>query len=1222
MTDETSNAYQFRKILRVPAEGICVWYPSQYGSWQGHFVRLFNVFDPPAELPPLPRPLSDDQLRSSELPNNGLAWRAVSCLQLSFRLAGNKGAAAFLVPGGAQRRVDTYFEADRFVDKWPYHDLSSLMILQSVTRSRGWHSTFEIGLHHSAAVAHPWLVQAGPHVPAPAPGTTLPPDATPENTIVVTPVYIRRTQRLINAASRLINAPVRSPTSITATDLPISTAKQPMHLGAAATSGTTAGTSVPGVSASTLHETPTSHTKPISIPLIDEVIAQRSTPEPDFDMIPLPESRTREGSGSNSDDDYRYEDKRFLDEILALDHSLDAAVFRWDLESVKAIDCAVEKFGDMATALRHLNFATSSIPSSKAVVTVRSVRLRRIWDSGTSPTAPPILSGLLKWDTLPLRKTGTMERLIHSPTPKNTSSYHNLSPMTLLNYGNPFTPSMTWSHWRESFPSVVSPSFYLSRGLSRSSMHFESRTPQFSDQSTPEPVPCERCKRLKVRCKDFSGEGGCKWCRNANAQCQIMVRSRKSKKVEKDAAARLTTGKAAVDRIGDLSGHAEGSDTSYDYFREVDEEGEEYGSTQFDTSTHSASRFKTSYDYIREEARKTDAIGVKVDVRAGYFFNPAAATSLPLANVPGADKLEILGVLTASEVDMMFKLFMDNINPYMSMFDEKLHTVKSLKTRSPFLLTVITMIASRYYTKRPDAYVRIMEIAKKLAEEAIMEMAQSIEHCQAFILLASYPAPDRKHSENKKWLYSGVAFRIATDIGLYKPQQLPAANERLEREALNRTRTWIVCFYIDESMSAHFGRPATISRDDPVVKNSLNWWKTNSKRYAHLNDVHLVLFVDLLRAFRTALDKGQEEEGKEVDHDKICREFDAEVAELVAKGETIYQETTDRAKPVCILRERMGDFTTVYSRLIIYSTAFQKGDHRIPEQEQECLLKCFDSAFRVLDILMNELASTGLLRYAPDDYFWYASFASAFLLKFLGPEHHDKVDEETRDRITSRVRELIDTLGSHAVAVDASHPPKLFSRFLSGMLSKHVELAQRVASNAGSDAPMPQRDAIAAGGSETGHTDGPVNTILSSEEHASTLATSPVASTGLPPAHSQSQPISSQGGLFGAGFDSNPFAGVDHGLAAAENVHLWDRAQDALMQEVDIQELHTGMFILDHPPWWNVPSLGIDLSALGVGSQSATSPVGGGMDFAAGGAGVGQSESSQFAGYDASRFSA
>jgi transcriptional regulatory protein LEU3 len=69
------------------------------------------------------------------------------------------------------------------------------------------------------------------------------------------------------------------------------------------------------------------------------------------------------------------------------------------------------------------------------------------------------------------------------------------------------------------------------------------------------------------------------------------------------------------------------------------------------------------------------------------------------------------------------------------------------------------MISSRYYKKRPDAYLRLMEIAKKLAGEAIINMTQSIEHCQGFILLASYPAPDRKYSENKNWLYSGVAFR-------------------------------------------------------------------------------------------------------------------------------------------------------------------------------------------------------------------------------------------------------------------------------------------------------------------------------------------------------------------------------------------------------------------------------------------------------------------------------
>ena len=40
----------------------------------------------------------------------------------------------------------------------------------------------------------------------------------------------------------------------------------------------------------------------------------------------------------------------------------------------------------------------------------------------------------------------------------------------------------------------------------------------------------------------------------------------------------------------------------------------------------------------------------------------------------------------------------------------------------------------------------------------------------------------------------------------------------------------------------------------------------------------------------------------------------------------------------------MGDFTTQYSRLIIHSTAFQKGRHQTPELEQACLAKvrgCF-----------------------------------------------------------------------------------------------------------------------------------------------------------------------------------------------------------------------------------------------------------------------------------------
>jgi len=78
----------------------------------------------------------------------------------------------------------------------------------------------------------------------------------------------------------------------------------------------------------------------------------------------------------------------------------------------------------------------------------------------------------------------------------------------------------------------------------------------------------------------------------------------------------------------------------------------------------------------------------------------------------------------------------------------------------------------------------------------------------------------------------------------------------------------------------------------------MNWWHANQGRYAHLHDVHLVVFVDLLRAFRTALEKveksKEDDSEPDVDYDRICREFDEEVAGLVAKSNALFEQYTDR----------------------------------------------------------------------------------------------------------------------------------------------------------------------------------------------------------------------------------------------------------------------------------------------------------------------------------------
>jgi len=235
------------------------------------------------------------------------------------------------------------------------------------------------------------------------------------------------------------------------------------------------------------------------------------------------------------------------------------------------------------------------------------------------------------------------------------------------------------------------------------------------------------------------------------------------------------------------------------------------------------------------------------------------------------------------------------------------------------------------------------------------------------------------------------------------------------------------------------------------------------------------------------------------------------------------------------------------------------------------------------------------------------------------------VDDQTREQIVIRVRELIEVLGSRAVAVDGSHPPKLFSRFLNGMLSKHVRQAKRVASSAGgSSAGTPRHaDSVSTGGGTADEASdaGAFSPATPSSELGSTPATSPVASTGSassfghsahalaatlpdPSTHSTTRQWAAetqQPDLFGGGFSHDP----------------WAIAHETLMEDVGQQEMFTGMFILDHPPWWTDPNLSIDMAAM---AMAGSGDAGAGVGVSAGvsDASVGGQES--FASYDASQY--
>lgn len=91
--------------------------------------------------------------------------------------------------------------------------------------------------------------------------------------------------------------------------------------------------------------------------------------------------------------------------------------------------------------------------------------------------------------------------------------------------------------------------------------------------------------------------------------------------------------------------------------------------------------------------------------------------------------------------------------------------------------------------------------------------------------------------------------------------------------------------------------------------------------------------------------------------------------------------------------------------------------------------------------MVKDVASRAYLRYAPDQHLVFASFAAAFLLKLLRHKFVHLVSESHRTGIIPLVETLIRTLDDQSVAIDETHTPKIYARFLAGLLQKHRILA-------------------------------------------------------------------------------------------------------------------------------------------------------------------------------------
>ncbi|KAG6906482.1 hypothetical protein DXG01_013721 [Tephrocybe rancida] len=415
-----------------------------------------------------------------------------------------------------------------------------------------------------------------------------------------------------------------------------------------------------------------------------------------------------------------------------------------------------------------------------------------------------------------------------------------------------------------------------------------------------------------------------------------------------------------------------------------------------------------------EENLDDDDVGVANET----YFMPGPATDLgiraTLIEQHSPPEILVHGLVTPEDVDALFEIFFNRVNPFISLLDPALHTPATTFARCPFLFTVICAISSRYYSEKSEIYPIAMHFAKHSAANALIDGWKSVELCQAYILMSVYAVPARRWEEDRSWLYTGLAIRIATDLNLHQVSTTKPQNEKEEREILNRTRVWMICFNLDRSTATQFGKPSTI-KEDYIMRNAKEWYKKS--KYNLPYDVHLCAYSALLRIMAKSHDEIFSDPSsptglnKRVDFRSVTMNHDSQLTSYQDEWTKRFSEDSD-PNVLGYYRSRMC----------------------LPMQPPPI---CLDAAKSVIRNMVESLATTGYMRYAPDGHFIFASFASAFLLKLLKPEFSSLLSKDQETEIFDLIGRLIQTLSSPEIAIDDRHTPKLYARFLAGLLSRH-----------------------------------------------------------------------------------------------------------------------------------------------------------------------------------------
>ncbi|GJJ12364.1 hypothetical protein Clacol_006605 [Clathrus columnatus] len=452
-------------------------------------------------------------------------------------------------------------------------------------------------------------------------------------------------------------------------------------------------------------------------------------------------------------------------------------------------------------------------------------------------------------------------------------------------------------------------------------------------------------------------------------------------------------------------------------------------------------------------------IGVASDV----YFKPVEGpmTILPLRRLYIERQIqpEMLNFVSTPQVVDLFNIYFEYMNPHCNLLEKDLHTPSFVCSRSPFLLTTICAIASKFYTPKPELHPRLNTLAKSLAFSVPERGYKSVEIVQAYLLLSLWGCgPVERYEQDKTWLLLGMGIRMATDLNLHRKSNMDTNSASTDeeraraREILNRERTWLLCFALDRSLSAQMGKPHSI-KEDFIIRNASNWWRNPLCAFA---DIALCSYVELQRILSRSLDflysGTSTASGLQTDCDYLLvtktietqiMSWNAEVGQRRAElGDflcfprheffvTFFPKGLIADRPDTTFRLTLKNFYLNYALLVINSFGLQNALERSRVDLGHFFARCYGAAQSVALIVRDELGPSGRLRYCTDTNFVQISYAVLSLLKYFRPEFRTFLENE--QKTISLIKDVADLL--EKVAAGPLHTPALYSSLLRALIA-------------------------------------------------------------------------------------------------------------------------------------------------------------------------------------------